>query len=153
MVEWQHSIYRATNRALMYHNGTRAAIKKTRGGEIRAVPQKSRPDYSGVLTALGGRYCSFDAKLTAKATYYHPTDRLHQLVDLWDVHAAGGVAFLLVSINLAEFFVLWPQSEWQWGKFVPVKLRELRGAGIGLPVEIGGSNQLPDWLSVVEYCS
>lgn len=159
MLDWQHNIYAANNRALVYRNGLRAEMRSAHGKRRsdpsgpRAVLVKARPDYEGILTSLGGKHVAFDAKLTAKTTYYHPADRMHQLRDLWEVQSAGGCAFLLVSINLAAFYLLWPQQEWSFGKFVPVKLKELRGAGIGLPVELNGSYSLPDWLSVVEYCS
>lgn len=144
-LQWQHNQYAANHRALIYHNGTQG---KVRGG--KTILAKSRPDYSGILTSMGGRYCSFDAKMVATMTYRHDARRPHQLSDLYQVHAAGGIAFLLVSVNLERFYILWPQSEWQFGKRVAVKLGDVCGAGTGVEVPLAGGYSLPDWLQVIE---
>lgn len=144
-LNWQHNLYASQGRALIYHNGTQG---KVRGG--KTILAKSRPDYAGILTSLGGRYCSFDAKMSATMTYHHDRRRAHQLVDLWDVHAAGGIAFLLVSLQMERFFLLWPQAFWQRGEFSSVKLNEIRVTGLGVEVPLAGGYSLPDWLQVIE---
>src|SRR5574342_464563 len=85
-----HALYRGRGLALVWHAGVRAVYRRS-----GVVAEKSPPDYCGVLTCLGGRAVSFDAKRTRDAkTYRHPNERLHQLQTLWDVWEAGGVACL-----------------------------------------------------------
>lgn len=155
LLQWRHNIYRANNLATVWYNGTKAAIKSKRNratGEVetRVVPQKSRPDFEGVLTCLQGRHVAFDSKLISGTTYRHSTSTRHQLVDLWDVHAAGGIAFLLVSIQMDRFFLLWPQAYWQRGEFHSVRLNDVRVSGLGVEVPLAGGYGLPSWLDVVE---
>ncbi len=147
LLNWQHNIYRNAARALVWHNGTRGEIH---GG--RAVLVKSRPDYDGILTSMAGRHVSFDAKVTASWTYHHDRKRLHQLVDLFDVGRAGGLAFLLVSLDLERFFLVWSDSSWVDPKNYHVDLRRIAiGENrIGIEVPVGVEYKLPDWLTALE---
>lgn len=144
LLEWQHNLYQSQRRAFLYRNGTQGKI---RGG--KAILVRSRPDFSGMLTCMGGRYVSFDAKLTASAHYYHPTERLHQLKDLWEVHQAGGISFLLISLNLERTFLIWPDYSWENAQKFSIRLDQMT-SWEGCEVRTSGFNQLPDWLTTVE---
>lgn len=142
-LNWQHNIDNANQRALIWHNGTQGIVRKG-----KAILVRSQPDYTGVLTCLGGRLVSFDAKLIKTPYYHHPLDRLHQLKALYEVQQAGGIAFLLVSVEMERFFLLWPTLAWR-DEF-PYSLRVDRmESGQGIEIERGGSNRLPDWLSAI----
>src|SRR5688572_5576772 len=98
-LRWQHHQYAANNRALVWQNGVKSIVRR---GTVVQLP--SLPDFGGILTTIGGKYCSFDSKLIAAGkgsnngkstaiTYRHPSDRMHQLSTLWNVQEAGGIAF------------------------------------------------------------
>lgn len=143
-IEWGNNILQANGRAFIYRNGTQGKIAKG-----RAILVRSRPDFEGVLTTLGGRHVAFDAKLTASMRYAHPTDRLHQLEDLWRVQDAGGIGFLLVSFNMERYFIVWPADEWKDRKFASIRLDQM-ASWEGVEVPVAGGYSLPDWLSTLE---
>lgn len=150
VLQWQHNVYAANRRAHVWHNGLKAEVRNGKGGaQYLTHLVKSRPDYEGVLTDLGGRHVAFDAKHTQEITYHHDRRRLHQLRDLWDIHEAGGIAFLLVSWNLERYWLCWPEPGWSMTKPYTVKLPEM-SPDRGIEVPTGGSYKLPDWLSTLE---
>ena len=146
---WQHSIYQGNRKATIWNNGLKAEVKSSRRrgdditGHNNIVLVKSRPDFEGVLTCMQGRHVAFDAKVVSTMRYRHENRRMHQLADLYDVHIAGGIAFLLVAVNLEDFFIVWPHSVWGRAKF-SVDL------GLCQRVPINGNYRLPDWLSIVQ---
>jgi len=141
LLEWKHNAYRANNQAVVWFNGTKASV---RGG--RVIMEQSRPDFEGVLR--GGRHVAFDAKHVMVPEYRHDRRRAHQLRDLWEVHEAGGVAFLLVSVRLDDFYLLWPAYEWRDDKPYHVHLDAL-ASWEGARVPVAGGYGLPDWLEIV----
>ena len=143
LLDWYHNICQAQGRGLFWHNGTQGKIVHG-----QAILIRSRPDYSGILSALGGRYCAFDAKMTAYLLYRHDRKRLRQLKDLWDVHEAKGIAFLFVSLNLERHFLVWPQPSWAYGDPFSIRLDQLDGRGVEVPRS--GGYQLPDYVSILE---
>lgn len=144
LIKWQNNIYANNERALIWHNGTQG---KVRGG--RAILVKSRPDFEGVLTCGGGRHLAFDAKLISKPVYRHSADRRHQLINLYDVQQARGVAFLLISVNMDRFCVVWPMESWKDGICPSIHLDRLE-AWEGIEAPRAGSYNLPDYLTELE---
>lgn len=143
VLQWQHNTYRANNLAVVWHNGTKSEV---RGGKV--IMLQSRPDFEGCLTCQSGRHVAFDSKHVTVPEYRHDSRRRHQLRDLWEVHEAGGIAFLLVSVRLESYYLLWPTYEWRDEQPYHVKLDQL-AAWEGEAVPIAGGYQLPDWLAVV----
>ncbi|HEY5901533.1 MAG TPA: Holliday junction resolvase RecU, partial [Anaerolineales bacterium] len=143
LLAWQHNIYLSNRRALIWFTGTQGKVRR---GKV--ILLKSRPDFEGVLCTLGGRHVALDAKVTASVLYRHDHKRLHQLRDLWEVHEAGGVAFLLISHQLERFYSVWPQPSWAYREPFSIRLDQLDGRGV--EVVRAGSNRLPDWLSTIE---
>jgi penicillin-binding protein-related factor A (putative recombinase) len=152
--------YAANRRALIHKTNLAAKIHvNRRDGSTKAVAMKSRPDFEGMVTTLGGRFISFDAKMTASLTYRHSNERLHQLVDLWDVEEYGGIAFLLVFAEILHrdamrqpdlrCFLLWPQLSWRDARPYSIRLDKL-GEKDGIEIPVGSGYGLPDWLSAVE---
>jgi penicillin-binding protein-related factor A (putative recombinase) len=152
LLKWTHNTYRANSLAWVWQNGTKGIVRR---GQV--ILQQSLPDFGGVITSLNGRYVSFDAKLmsagrskTGALRYSHPSDRLHQLRDLWDVQKAGGIAFLLISVDLERFFMVWPQASWGDEHPFSVRLDALEDEQ-GIEFERNGFYKLPDWLSVIQH--
>lgn len=144
LLQWQHNQYQASRRAFIYPNGTQG---KMRGGH--AILMRSRPDFEGVLTCLGGRHVAFDAKMSASLTYRHHKEQAHQLADLWQIQEAGGIAFLLISVNLDRFFIVYPRYEWAQAQIATIRLDQMT-SWEGCEVQVSGNYRLPDWLSVIE---
>lgn len=147
-LDLQHAQYRRDRKALCWHNGVQSIHRRA---EIIQV--LSLPDYGFILTQHGGRGGMFDAKFTQdeRLRYRHPTDRKHQLIQLWDVHQAGGIAFLLVSYRLLKHWVVWPDASWEHGGPFAITLRDgeyARWEATEIPDSDG--NGLPDWISVIE---
>jgi len=142
-----HILYRRDKRATLWHNGVQSI--HGRGGAIIQVD--SLPDYGGVLSSLGARAVMFDAKHTQDDTlrYRHPKDRLHQLAQLWDVHQAGGVAFVLVCYKLVRAWVVWPDEVWANHGPYSIILRDGEYATWEATEVTMDENGLPDWLSTV----
>ena len=148
-LQHQHNIYNANRLALVWHNGTSGMIRRG-----KAILVRSQPDYSGILTCMGGRHISFDAKLTATPRYHHPTDRLHQLSALWEVQEAGGISFLLISIELERFFLIWPDLSWRDQRPFSLNLDTLEDRpDRGIEFYRDGGYGLANWLKVVRALS
>jgi len=139
----QHQQYYNQDRVLLWHSGLRCKVV----GKGQMVREDSRPDFEGALYG-SGRHIAFDAKSTTKATYSHPKSRMHQCNALWDVHQAGGLAFLLVSVNLEMGYILWPDTRWQGEKGFTVHLDTLASwEGLSFVMDRDG---LCDWLRAIE---
>jgi penicillin-binding protein-related factor A (putative recombinase) len=150
LLDWQHGIYWADRRALVWKTGLRAEVKNSRlrGSSAETCLVKARPDYEGVLITRNGRHVCFDAKTCAHLLYRHDPRRLHQLQALWDVHEACGIAFLLVSLNLEREYLIWPQPGWATAQPFSIRLDQLDGRGV--EIARAGGYQLPNWLSTIE---
>lgn len=148
-----HQHYHNHDLALVRHNGTQAEKKGDKWHPI-----KSQPDYTGLITCLGARHVSFDAKYRTSVSYHHPKDSLHQTQTLWENKQAGGIAFLLVVVEPyidtpPKAFALWPQDYWQeyhgkgWTVQLTGVLNHLLGARIpNWPAVAHGF--IPDWLQL-----
>lgn len=150
-LDFLHSYYDKRDQAFLRHNGTQAV---KRGGTW--VPQKSLPDFEGMITCRGCRHVAFDAKHTSGLVYNHPKDKLHQTDYLWRIADKGGIAFLLILVDgpdgdwtKDQGFIALPQLHWQeyFGKGFTIRLDE-PGAFLS-PVPRWSDVQqgyIPDWI-------
>jgi penicillin-binding protein-related factor A (putative recombinase) len=151
-IQWTHNIYAANGRGFFWQHGVKSVIRR---GQV--IQLRSMPDFGGVITSLGGKFVCFDAKMvsaskigkTGSIRYQHPADRLHQLKTLWEVQEAGGIGFLLVSIELQRFFLLWPQISWRDERPYSIRLDGIQSRD-GIEFDRSGGYGLPSWLDEVE---
>jgi penicillin-binding protein-related factor A (putative recombinase) len=145
-LEIQHNLYRAAGIADIYHE--RTAGKFLPGGKFVPDPDKSRPDFTGVI-APGGRMIAFDAKsVSGKAkSWILKKEQEHQYHALLDLDRFGAISFFLVENRLRnELFLLRVRSSYQVFGRVPIlyfKLPYAESELLRIPIEPG---YLPDYL-------
>lgn len=144
VVKFMADRYREAGIATLWQQGTIAI--PTRSGW---KPINSLPDFGGVLHG-SGRAIAFDVKSTTKPRYTHPKSRSHQLQHLWKVHAAGGVAGLLIQWldnhpdrQIESWYWAWPQPSWQDGQSLAVVMSLESSKRIGVW-------RISDWGEVYE---
>lgn len=109
LLEWTHRSYEQHRRAIVEKNGVRARYISGAGGPgvLVADPDKSQPDFSGVI-APSGVAVHFDAKTTKSETRWGLGSKSrHQLIDMLRLSRFGALCFFLIeSRPLSACFVL-----------------------------------------------
>lgn len=109
LLVWTHKSYQQHGRAIVESNGIRAKYVPGAGGPgtIVADPDKSQPDFSGVI-APAGVAVHFDAKTTKSTTSWRlGKKQRHQHFDLMQFSRFGAICFFLIeSRPLKACFVL-----------------------------------------------
>lgn len=158
---WLHARYEANGQATVVYNGTQAEKKKRKkNGKtvIEWVPKKSKPDFEGCITVLGGKHVLFDSKrlsLEAKA-YNHPLEKLHQTDYLWRFDKAGTLAFLLIVVDTADLagargWIAFPDERWRLeaNKGFTIHLNEQECYQVPAWADVF-PGYIPDWLKFIE---
>ena len=143
-LEFQHNLYRADGLADIYHE--RTAGKFVGQGKFVPDPEKSRPDFTGVLSP-GGRMIAFDAKSVGVGYGWAlKPDRRHQLEALESLDRFGAIAFFLVESRIRNTIFLLRIRNGELGYELPRTVFDLPYAEselLKIPVESG---DLPDYL-------
>lgn len=148
-LEFQHNLYRADGLANIYHE--RTAGKFVGRGKFVPDPEKSRPDFTGVISP-GGRMIAFDAKSVSgekrsKKSWIIKRDRMHQYEALLDLDRFGAISFFLVENRIQKtLFLLRIRSSYQSFGEIPILYFALPYAEselLKIPVKSG---DLPDYL-------
>lgn len=148
-LEFRHNLYRAEGIADIYHE--RTAGKFVSGGKFVPDPEKSRPDFTGVISPAG-RMIAFDAKSVSgkpprSKSWILKKERNHQYEALLELDRFGAIAFFLVENRVRnELFLLRIRHAYQVFGAVPVlyfKLPYAESELLRIPVKSG---ELPDYL-------
>lgn len=112
-LEYRHNLYRAEGIADIYHE--RTAGKFVGNGKFVPDTEKSRPDFTGVISPAGarnypgGRFIAFDAKSVSgkELRWRLKKDRAHQFEALASLDRFGAITFFLIENRLRrELFLL-----------------------------------------------
>lgn len=156
-LEFRHNLYRAEGIADIYHE--RTAGKFVSGGKFVPDPEKSRPDFTGVISPAG-RMIAFDAKTVSGKTnrkvsgkaksWILKRERLHQYEALLELDRFGAIAFFLVENRVRnELFLLRIRHAYQVFGEIPILYFGMPYAEselLKIPVEPG---DLPDYLPAI----
>jgi len=151
-LEFRHNLYRADGLADIYHE--RTAGKFVSGGKFVPDPEKSRPDFTGVISPTG-RMIAFDAKSfsgkpPSSKSWILKKERLHQYEALLELDRFGAIAFFLVENRVRnELFLLRIRSAYQVFGEIPIlyfRLPYAESELLKIPVESG---DLPDYLPAI----
>lgn len=110
---WSHNQYKALGLALIFHNKWVGKFV----GKGKFVPEKSRPDFTGILRP-SGRMISFDAKsVGALEKWKLKKERKHQYRRLAEYDSFGAISFFLIfhrpesTIHLIRIRNDWPVED------------------------------------------
>ena len=104
-LEFQHNLYRADGLADIYHE--RTAGKFVSGGKFVPDSEKSRPDYTGVISPTG-RMIAFDAKSVSglEKRWRLRKERAHQFAALASLDRFGAISFFLIENRIRKTLFL-----------------------------------------------
>jgi penicillin-binding protein-related factor A (putative recombinase) len=152
-LEYLHNLYRADGLADIYHE--RTAGKFVGNGKFVPDPEKSRPDFTGVISPVGtrnypgGRFIAFDAKSVSgkELRWRLKKDRAHQFEALASLDHFGAIAFFLIENRIRKtLFLLRIRFDDLGSIEVPTIAFDAPYAEselLKIPIESGG---LPDYL-------
>lgn len=147
-LQYQHNIYRGEGLAEIWHE--RTAGKFVSGGKFVPDPQKSRPDFMGILSPHG-RAIAFDAKSVSgeKKQWKLKKERIHQFHDLREISRFGAITFFMIEDRARQILYLRRIrfDDPTWGiPFIIFELPYAEAELLRFPIRKG---YLPEYLSAV----
>lgn len=151
-LELLHKAYLAEGLARVRHNGLMAVKAYDSNHRLKTLAKKSAPDYTGHLIPTGRRV-EFDAKAITGTYYYHHAERYHQLRELWEIQATGGIGFLLIYLLDADRAYMIPaRPTWAEMGSWSVQLADGKRPKFARPVPSAKwypNDYVPDWRAAI----